>query len=211
MFITVSERSTWDRYFRWRGREEGRWRPESFPNRFPNVSYGRDNAPPLGPLGHQERRKIWLDSAEERGFEPLDAFTSAVFKTAAFDNSATPPRARRLFATSKRACQSPSNTTLSGLLVPHDTQRRTQTCSRLPHYIRWTNVSDAQTPGNLFRYIVARVPKHCQTIAQIAQIAQRKIVQFRQIAQHVRHKPSRMHLIGPLNHDVAWTIGRDEH
>ena len=28
---------------------------------------------------------------EEKGFEPLDAFTSAVFKTAAFDHSATPP------------------------------------------------------------------------------------------------------------------------
>jgi hypothetical protein len=33
-------------------------------------------------------------SAEEEGFEPPDAFTSAVFKTAAFDRSATPPDAR---------------------------------------------------------------------------------------------------------------------
>src|SRR5581483_8597838 len=32
--------------------------------------------------------------AEEEGFEPPDAFTSAVFKTAAFDRSATPPDER---------------------------------------------------------------------------------------------------------------------
>ena len=43
----------------------------------------------LQPLGHLSAYKIL---AEEVGFEPTDACTSTVFKTAAFDHSATPPR-----------------------------------------------------------------------------------------------------------------------
>lgn len=44
--------------------------------------------------------------AEEKGFEPLVAFTTTVFKTVAFDHSATPPRVRRPCATFFCACQS---------------------------------------------------------------------------------------------------------
>lgn len=60
-----------------------------------------------GRASRNERRFVLVrGSAEEKGFEPLVAFTTAVFKTAAFDHSATPPRVRRRFATVLRLCQS---------------------------------------------------------------------------------------------------------
>jgi hypothetical protein len=45
----------------------------------------------FGPGDPAERLRSRLTAAEEKGFEPLVGCPTAVFKTAAFDHSATPP------------------------------------------------------------------------------------------------------------------------
>ena len=70
-------------------------------------------------LGKTVRSLAGLELAEEVGFEPTDACTSPVFKTGAFDHSATPPG---LAGAHKRQPGGKGNTR-HAVFCPHPTSR----------------------------------------------------------------------------------------